>query len=671
VIDHLTANAHRFPDKNAYVVIQEGFQDRAISYAELISRVRVVAAGLRNRIARGERALLIYQEVLEFITAFLACQYAGVVAVPVPYLKGAKQLARLNHIARNAEVAAILSVSTSLEDIKKGLGEVLSDNRVMLLGTEGGEPAEMQPAVDVSCSDIAFIQYTSGSTGDPKGVVITHRNLNSNQHLIQQAFGCDEQSVIFSWLPFHHDMGLVGNLLHVLYTGSTCVLMAPLSFLQSPVVWLEGISRFKATHSGGPNFAYELCINRISDEALKGLDLSSWVVAYNGSEAIKPETMYRFATRFQSAGFRYGSFYPCYGLAEATLLVAARNRHLPPMTISAGEVVYGGANMLCPADTESLSTQQLVSSGEVQAGISCEIFSSDGRECADLEIGEICLAGESVSTGYWKVGAGDRYFLRKGRHFLRTGDLGFLHEGNLFVRGRIKEMLVMRGENYYPNDIEAAIANVHEALEPAGIAVFATGDSGDSYVIAAEMKRARRGDGDLGDCLRSIERMATGMTGLSPFDVLILPPMGLPRTTSGKLQRVKCRETYHEGLFTVLISKRGLALREEAVGRKSDLVADVLKLRTSEAIMPYLMNVIEAKVGRIERRKEVEDMHFSTLGLDSLRAAELINAVNRDLQINIDPSAALSGTNIKSLALSIEDILWLKSNQHSEKGVIV
>ncbi len=334
IIDRLIQHTGTFPQKTVFITPgNEETEEIRVTYQELATRVTGLAIQLMDQQLTGTRALLVYQDVMEFIIAFLACQYAGIIAVPVPYVKGTKQFIRLTGIMEDAQAGVVLCAGRSIAFLQKGLHDYLSLHQTGIISTDIESSSTLLPFTRGTVyNEIAFIQYTSGSTGRPKGVVVSHRNLLHNQQLIKDTFNGDEHAVIFSWLPFHHDMGLIGNILHTIYVGCTGVLMSPFHFVQKPARWLEAITTYRVTHSGAPNFAYDLCVNKIAQEDLSRFELSSWKVAFNGSEPVRFDTLQRFASFFKPAGFSAHSFFPCYGLAEATLLVSGgkdRELHLP------------------------------------------------------------------------------------------------------------------------------------------------------------------------------------------------------------------------------------------------------------------------------------------------------------------------------------------------------
>lgn len=673
IINKLLEHTLDFPGKTAFIVLgNDAETNQLISYRELALRVKTLAHALTKRQLAGQRVLLIYEDTAAFLVSFLACMYSRIIPVPLPFIKGGKQVARIMNIMADAQATAVLcsrevSIPWPQDPADSARFHPIELIYTDQLSTVPGD-SELPPP---SSHEIAFIQYTSGSTDTPKGVVITHANLVHNQRLIQNMFGCDPHSVIFSWLPFHHDMGLIGNILHTIHAGCTCILMSPLHFIQKPHRWLEGISRYKATHSGGPNFAYDLCVDKISSEEALQLDLSSWKVAYNGSEPVRADTLRRFAGHFKTACFDQNAFYPCYGLAEATLLVSGRKQQPHPVAVKIDRDLSTQGVIQLVADDHPNATS-LVSSGHVADGMHVKILSvRDQRECQEREEGEICIAGDSVTGGYWNKDNDQVFYAAGGRSYLRTGDTGFFHEGALFVHGRIKEMLIVRGKNHYPPDIERLIAGSHHDLEPYGVAVFALSDLDEDFAVVAEVKRTALKELDAESAIWAIDRAVEGLLGVAPRDIILTTPLGIPRTTSGKLQRVKCQDKYRQQALNVLSSRLSVLENRYRRGKDDRLLVNLMQRRDRTAIQAYLVDLIEAKVGRLSPHGLNDSTELTEIGLDSLRAMELVNAVNKDLNINIDAARVFQHNTLTGLVNVIESILWLKEKQSFGKEITI
>lgn len=655
IIARLGAHAAARPHATAFTILENGeTAGKEITFDQLQSRVATLASYLSARELHGKRVLLAYQDIVEFITAFLACQYCGIIAVPVSYPRGARQAARLFAIIEDAQASAILSTTEAVaavgEALTGAIGIITTDN------------ATANETVASAFHEISFIQYTSGSTGRPKGVVVSSKNIWHNQQLIEQTFGCNQDSIILSWLPFHHDMGLIGNILHAIYIGCRCIMMSPLSFMQRPARWMEAISNYKVTHSGGPNFAYDIAVEKMTSEEVSALDLSSWIVAYNGSEPIRQETLQRFALHFAPGGFQSTALCPCYGLAEATLLVSGNKKQTPSSAIFIERELNNGRVVIAAEhDNESVT---VVSSGQVAAGMDCRIIDvTTGNECAELTEGEICIAGESVTAGYWARDNKDHFYTIDGKSFLRTGDLGFMYNDTLFVHGRLKEMLIIRGKNFYPYDIEDIAAESSHFVETNGVAVFGINVPEEGFVVLAEIKRHLLKTVNPADVINSIDRSITDSFGIAAYDIVLTTPLGIPRTTSGKLQRVKCQDIYAQHGFNIIGSKLQLAAAETGSPASEQLLQEVKENPGPDAIRKYLINIIESKIGKIGNATINDSTALTATGLDSLRAMEVINTVNKELEINLDASKIFQANTLSGLITAIENLLWLKHKQ--------
>lgn len=668
---YLLLHSHIYPHNIAFVILEnEGSAERKICWWELELKVKIAASQLTLKKLPGKRVVLIYQDTLEFIISFLACQYAGVIAVPVPYAKGSKQLSRLSAIINDAQATAILCTRYSQQHLQQSLGGVLADGIEMIVTDTTFSPEEIHLNPPVGANEIAFIQYTSGSTGKPKGVVISSCNLIHNQRLIKATFGCDQRSIIFSWLPFHHDMGLIGNILHTVYVGCTCILMPPSRFIQTPKKWLEAISDYKVTHSGAPNFAYDLCVNKITQAELEKLDLSNWKVAYNGSEPVRYETLQKFSSHFKAASFNPNAFYPCYGLAEATLLVSGKKQHQQPTVIFIDKQSVGNG-VVSIIDKEESNAWPIVSAGKLAGDTAIAIISTHQEPCGELEAGEICISGKSVSTGYWNKDNSETFYDLNGKRFLRTGDLGFLYKGELFVYGRLKEMLIIRGQNVYPYDIEQMVANSNPAIEINGVALFSINDLDEEFVIVVEIKRALIDNLDKESLIHVIDKIVSGSFGVSPFDIVLTTSFGIPRTTSGKLQRTKCRDNYRSNAFNVIASKSGLSKKIAKREKNVFLLHEVIRESSTVNIKAYVIDIIESKVGALPETRLHDNTELTEIGVDSLRAMEIINTINKDLCIEMDITKVYQHNSLAGLIGTIESILWLKVDHLSGNEITI
>jgi polyketide synthase 12 len=572
LVDLLTAHAAHQPDRIAYRYLVTGDCDgetQEVSYGQLARRSRAVAAWLQERGLAGSRAMLLYPPGLEFASAFLGCLAAGVVAVPGIPPQGRSQnhraLTRMKRLIADADAKVILGG----REVVAGLGALAQHlpelDHIPCVATEDlpDDAAGTWREPDLDADSVAFLQYTSGSTSAPRGVMVTHGNLLDNERLVTERMGHTPDALaeyghemFVSWLPVYHDMGLIGPVLNTLYLGATATLFSPLHFLQRPERWLTALTRYRPHTSGGPNFAYELCLKHATPDLLDSLDLSAWKVAFNGAEPVRAATVRRFTETFGAAGFRREALYPCYGLAEATLMVTGGSVNTPPTLLEAdGSGPHAGA-----ADAAA------VGCGRPGPGLTVVIADPDRQEeLADGEVGEIWVAGASVAKGYWRNALATRETFRatltghEGR-FLRTGDLGFLRDGELFVTGRLKDLIVIDGRNHYPQDLELSAELSHPALRPGCTAAFsvdggADGDAagaaeGEQPVVVAEVPAEAAGEAEkIADQVRSAIGEAHG---LPVREVVLVHPGTIPKTSSGKIQRRATRAAYLEGTLALV-----------------------------------------------------------------------------------------------------------------------
>jgi acyl-CoA synthetase (AMP-forming)/AMP-acid ligase II len=571
IVDVVRCRAQVHPERRAYTFLRDGeVEETHLSYGELDRQARAIGALLQSYRAKSERVLLIYPPGLDFIGAFLGCLYAGAVAVPVPTRGShhfAAMAARFRAIVADADPTVALTTAANVTVLRERFAAVhelsklrwlATDNATSILADEWWDP---NGAPDT----LAYLQYTSGSTADPKGVMISHANLMVGERMIQQAFQSTSQSIIVGWLPPYHDMGLAGNILQTLYAGARCVLMSPVSFLQKPYRWLQAISRYRATTSGGPNFAYDLCRRRISSEEAATLDLRCWSVAFNGAEPVHQSTIEEFTLSFGPCGFAANAFCPCYGLAEATLLVTGGRRFAPGVT-ERGERQKSYRPNWRPAP--DIGGRPVVGCGPSWLDERIVIADPDSlTACPPNQIGEILVCGPNVAQGYWNrpVDSARTFqaYLRDTGDgpFLRTGDLGFVSDGELFITGRIKDVIIIRGTNYYPQEIERTVQQSHPSIRPDACAAFSIDVAGqEQLVVIAEVQRrpswALRGKDPTTDSPHTLDpeefeamvghirREVSAFHGLHVFAVSLLQCGTIPRTTSGKVRRHVCRERF-------------------------------------------------------------------------------------------------------------------------------
>jgi acyl-CoA synthetase (AMP-forming)/AMP-acid ligase II len=541
-------------DERAYVFINDaGTELAALTFRQLDDSALSLAQLLSKQARPGERALLVFPPGLDFLVAYFGCLYAGIIAVPVvPPRRSRLRLATLG-VAVDCQPTIGLTNDTLLLGLAQEFaGEASWDAINWTAVSAAADPRGDRAAPhDAALGDIAFLQYTSGSTSAPKGVMVSHGNLLANLEMIRCAYGTTAASTCVSWMPLYHDMGLILNALHTLYVGSLCVFMAPASFMQRPLGWLAAISKYRAEIAGGPNFGYDLCVDRLKPERTKDLDLTCWRVAFNGAEPVRAGTLQRFSDTFAAFGFDRHAVYPCYGMAEGTLLLSGGHRDALPV-IRCFERHQLARGYAVPVDENTPDCRHVVGCGASVTGQSLLIVDPDTRrERAPGEVGEIWVAGAHVAHGYWRhpaasadtfggiladTGAGP---------FLRTGDIGFVLDGELFISGRIKDVIIIRGQNHYPQDIEATVGACHPALRENFGAAFAVGGQGEErLVVVQEVERTWRASLNATDLIESVRAAVVAEHELPVAELVLIRTGTLPKTSSGKVQRRGTRQLY-------------------------------------------------------------------------------------------------------------------------------
>lgn len=710
LVELLLGRAHQHPDRLAFTFLHNGeVESDRLTYHLLDQKARAIAAELQGLTKPGDRALLLYPSGLEFISAFFGCLYAGVVAVPAYPPRANQNFNRLQAIVSDAQAHIALTTAALLPNLEQRWAADPTVGDLNWLATDAVEISASSAWQFQACQahTLAFLQYTSGSTGNPKGVMVTHENLLHNERMIERAFGHGEQTISVGWLPLFHDMGLVGNVLQPLYMGTPCTLLSPVDFLQKPVRWLKAIAHYQATSSGGPNFAYDLCVRKVTAAQREELDLSSWDLAFSGAEPIRAETLDKFAETFASCGFRREAFYPCYGMAEATLFITGGLKANPPV--------------VCQVDPDALQQHQIATSQAVLPNASHLVgcgqpwFEQTVRvvhpethiECALGQVGEIWVAGSSVTQGYWNQPAQTeqtfRAWLANTREgpFLRTGDLGFLLDDELFVTGRLKDVLIVRGRNHYPQDIELTVEQSHPAIRrPGCCAAFMVDREGEErLVVVAEVERRYRERRRQADCSttepverrQSSDRRQTVLDQgcepeanqpcdaeqifgdirqeiaehhqLQPYAILLLRAGSIPRTSSGKIQRHACREKFVAASLAVIAewvtpALYPVATLEQTVEQaKEESVPQPLHswslsqdpAQRQQTIEDWLISHITQQLRVQPQAINVQDP-FTRFGLDSIQVVSLVVSLEEWLGYELLPDLLERHPTISSLS---------------------
>lgn len=576
ITERLRMHAESTPQRIAYTFLRDDGKIDEITFKELDDRARALAACLLERTSTGERALLLYPSGLEFIKAYFACLYAGIIAVPATMPHKTRPSRRLRALLQDADPALVLTRSDCEPAAKASLALVEAAHRVCLatdtLRLAGGDATLPQLDSDT----IAFLQYTSGSTALPRGVVITHKNITSNAEAIKNAFGFSATSVMVSWLPLFHDMGLIGSVLSPLHAGFRSILMSPSTFLKNPFLWLDAVSKYRGTCAGAPNFGWDYCAKKITEEQKKQLDLGCLEVAYNGSEPVRAETLRNFYQAFARCGIQEKVLFPCYGMAETTLFVSGGPLARPPVVLTVSKALLEG-NQIREATPGSDDAREIVGSGRAPESTTVIIVDPETYlPCPGHRVGEIWVASDSVAKGYWnrldetEVTFGAHLSNSRNGPFLRTGDLGFIRDRELFITGRLKDLIIINGRNLYPQDVEEVIERSIDFIEPNMCAAFSVEiDNQERLAIVAEANRSlvraakleQKGTADKTSPLHTkngylakIEAMAHNICRIigQQFDVSVssivfVKPGTFPRTTSGKVQRLRCKEMALQG----------------------------------------------------------------------------------------------------------------------------
>ncbi len=535
-----------------------------LSYVEFDRRARQVAALLQTRGKPGQRVMLLYPAGLDYLCAFYGCLYASMIAVPTYPPLNPRLRDRLTAIAEDCSATIALTTTAILKDQgqKSAMPSPLA--KLHWLATDerldGFEFAWNEPKIERE--DIAFLQYTSGSTGRPKGVIVTHGNLLHNLYAIALHLQYQAGDHHLTWLPPYHDMGLIGSIMGSFAAGIPLSFMKPEAFLRRPERWLQEISSRRCTISGAPNFAYELCLKKITEQQKANLDLSSWTLAFSGAEPVKQDTLERFAQRFSDCGFDPRAFYPCYGMAETTLFVTGVDRGQHPTVLIADKQIYATQNRAEPVPCglpESDNAVPVISCGGVAEGMSVEIVDPDtGLVLPEQSIGEIWVKGPSVTAGYWNrepetQATFQATSLGLDDHYLRTGDLGFKHNNEIYICGRLKDLIIIRGVNHYPQDIEATVSDCHEAIKPGcGIAFSVDKEGEEKLVFVQEV--GRRNQGQVAEIFAAIRTAIADQHDLQPYEIVLIEKGCIPKTTSGKLSRHPCRQQYLNQQLPVITS---------------------------------------------------------------------------------------------------------------------
>lgn len=663
-VDYLVG---RRPDAVAFTYLSENGEDEQHTFLSLQLRAQAIAVELLAKYERNTRVLLLFPPSMEFIESFLACLYAQMIAVPVfsPQNR-TSDWEKLESIAGDCQAGLILSQQNFRGKIDAQVDSLNYLSRLPILCVdmidEARAVAYQWPLFQAD--DLAFLQYTSGSTGNPKGVMISHRNMLHNLGIIEARLGLTSDMVGVTWLPPYHDMGLIGGTLAPLFVGFHTVHMSPLAFLRRPVRWLEVLSSYKAAVSAAPNFAYDLCVQRCKADDLRTLDLSHWDVVCNGAEPINHRVLASFAEFFRPCGFRAETFLCCYGMAEATLFVSGQKKGTRPrqLNVDRQALLDNRVNVLAGPDEKDKFAQQIVSCGMVTDGLSATIVDPQTRRIvADETIGEIWIAGESVALGYWGKDALNSTVFNvemaeehedNGR-LLRTGDLGFIERNELFITGRLKDLIVINGRNLYPQDIEAAVVTTADCLMPNSAACFSVTESGkEKITVVIEVKRTHRKQIDAEKVCRQVASEVVRCFDVPLAHCVLIQPSTSLKTSSGKIRRRDTRDHFLKGGLQVLKSWSNVLapIDEPVVLRlsRAQLIAQPKSLR-KRLLLQAMRDALAVRLGCKADDIDAELPIFD-LGLDSIMVVELSEVLSSALEVPLGEAELFENAQLTQLA---------------------
>lgn len=660
MVERLLQHEKHIPGKIVYILLEDGINETdSITYGEMIGKAKALAATLQKYGKRGDRVLLLFPTGIEFITSFYACFFAGMIAVPTYPPKRNKPNERFRAIVNDSTPSFIISTQSINDDLIKFemLEGLPLSGKLLVYEDIPPELSKNYADPGVGADEIALLQYTSGSTGTPRGVMVSHGNIMHNSEFIKQSFGFDENSVGVNWLPNFHDMGLIGCLIQAAYLGASNVIIPPLSFLKSPANWFKAITKYRATTGGGPNFAFDYSLEKVEDEDLAAIDLSGLRTLYCGAEPIRDKTMKGFAEKFARTGFKASQLFPVYGMAESVLIVTGGDYRKEPIYFEADSKSLE-ENKLLPA-RDGHESRVLTACGFPWLGMSVAIINAEtNTPSAKNEIGEIWANGSSIARGYWNdaketentynayiAGSADG-------PWLRTGDLGFIHEGQLYVTGRLKDLIIIRGANYFPNDIEHSLENCHEALRKNASAAFSVDIEGEEkLVVVAEVERAFVRDLPGDEVFEAIRMAIFNTFGIQPYAITLIRTGSILKTSSGKIQRFAMRSAWSKGDLTEVAAWK-MKAAEGSLAAEIGFRPEFLR----EWMINWMARKLDINPDRIDPDKPV-----SSYGLDSITAVSLEKDVNEQFGIEWPIESFLKENTVNQLVE--EGVMLLKQQE--------
>jgi acyl-CoA synthetase (AMP-forming)/AMP-acid ligase II/acyl carrier protein len=639
LITLLQKNSDKYPDHAAYTFLKKGHEKSYLTLSQLEFLAKSVAGELQKTCISGDRAILLYPTGPDFICAFFGCIFAGVIAVPAyPPDPGRfkRSIVVLLSIIHNSQPQKILTTKAYLDMAHLLFSEYPQLNKVDWIATDTIHQNSCfdWKYPDIQKDAIAYLQYTSGSTSSPRGVVITHEATLANLKLGEYLNGFTNESCIAGWVPLYHDLGLIAYVIGTIFHTCKCYLMQPNEFIQQPFQWLNAISTYKATHNAAPPFAYDLCVRKITSDQKKLLDLSSWMVAGIGAEPISYDTLNRFSETFEEVGFKKTSFYPTYGMAEAVLYISGGQPSTsPPILFVETDAFHQGKVITCHPDNHRHG-QYITACGQTEADYLTIIVDPEtGVQLDDNHIGEIWHSGIGVGMGYFQSDGAinDNAFhhfttdTNKGP-FFRTGDLGFIHDSVLYITGRLKDMIIVRGVKYYPQDIEITVQSSHEELRKGCGAAFSTlVDHQEKLVVVQEIKDFKVNDTILQNIQNAVEIAVARFHDLPIYDLVLIKKGNIPKTSSGKIQRNECKNLYHNQKFSKL--NQNVYRKEINVSLSDDY--------SLQMIQKWLINRLAKSLDILPETIDIS-VPYTHYAIDSLALSNLTNEIEIQFHISID-----------------------------------
>ena len=685
LVELLRWRADNQPDKTAFVFLEDGERPGgSFTYKELDIRAKSIAAKLQSLNLKNERALLIYESGLEYLDSFFGCLYAGVISVPLHLPGKNKSLSRISAIAKDSDAKVILSTEEISSELKNEFSKDDILKELDWIETEkiSEDFAAKWKDENLSSDTLAYLQYTSGSTGIPKGVMVNHENLLTNLNIIDKSHPHDEKSVMVTWLPIHHDMGLIYGILLPYYCGYPCYFMTPQAFVQKPYRWLNAISKYKGTHNAAPNFAFELCVNKITEEQKKTLDLSTWTAAMNAAEPVRAETIKKFTEYFETCGFRLEHFCPGYGLAEGTLILTTTFTKDEPVMRRYDDSSMEKRNVaVVSKHDDNTSKIHVGHSNSIEDTRIAIVNPVTLIECKDGEVGEVWASGKSIAQGYWKREDATKETFKahisdtNEGPFLRTGDLGFMVENELYITGRHKDLIIIRGQNHYPQDIEYTVEASHPALRLGCVAAFSMDENGEEHLgIVQEIQKNFEKEFDAEDAVKAIRKAVSQEHDLQVFSITLIKPGTVPKTSSGKIQRRACSAGISDGSLEVIAEwKNGILTDHRTpVKTESQVTPEAGKQEIKKAKFILTKNNLKewivtnlSEMMQIKRESVDVTESFAVYGMDSLKAVQLSGDLETLLEKELPSTLVYDYPNINSLT----DFLCKNINDSVETNI--